>query len=593
MPIHNADVAEVFGEVADLLEIQGGNPFRVRAYRNAARSVGEYAQNVRTMVAEGADLKAIPTIGDDLALKIREIVSTGSCALLASLRTQVPSAVTALLHVPGLGPKRVRRLYEQLHVQSLEELERAAAEGRIHTLPGFGALTEAHILASIQTHFDKSRRFLFAQARQRAEPLLAWLAASPGVARVEAAGSLRRLRDTVGDIDILATARDPAAVTRRFVGYEDVTEVLAQGPTRASVVLRGGLQIDLRVVEPESFGAALTYFTGSKAHNVALRRLAQERGLKINEYGVFRANTRIAGETEASVYASVGLRWIAPELREDRGELEAARGDGLPELITRDDLRGDLHAHTTASDGHASLRDMALAARERGLSYLAVTDHSKRLAMAHGLDAARLAAQIDEIDQLNAQLTGFTLLKGIEVDILEDGRLDLPDAMLARLDLVVGAIHSHFNLPRERQTERILRAMDHPCFTLLAHPSGRLIGSREPYEFDMLRVMRKAKARGCFLELDAQPERLDLIDTACRMAKDHGVLVSIDSDAHSVAELDNLRYGVNQARRGWLEKADVLNTRSLAKLRPLLARTMGVERGHTAQDPKPLARQES
>lgn len=574
MPIHNADIAEVFGEIADLLEIQGGNPFRVRAYRNAARSVGEYAQNVRTMVAQGADLKAIPAIGDDLALRIEEIVGTGTCAMLVKLRAEVPSAVTALLRIPGLGPKRVRKLYEQLHVQSLEALARAAAEGRIQQLPGFGKLTEAQILAHIRTRLDKARRFPFAQASQRAEPLLAWLAASPHVERVEAAGSLRRLRDTVGDIDILATARDPAAVTGRFVGYEDVSEVLAQGPTRASVVLRGGLQVDLRVVEPGSFGAALVYFTGSKAHNVALRRLGQAHGLKINEYGVFRAETRIAGETEESVYAAVGLRWVPPELREDAGEIDAARDGALPALIARDDLRGDLHAHTVASDGHASLHEMALAARERGLSYLAITDHSKRLAMAHGLGAARLAAQIDEIDGLNAQLAGITLLKSIEVDILEDGSLDLPDSILSRLDLVVGAIHSHFDLPRERQTERILRAMDHPCFTLLAHPSGRLIDSREPCDIDMLRVMRKAKARGCFLELNAQPERLDLTETACRMAKDHGVLVSIDSDAHSVAELDNLRFGVNQARRGWLEKADVLNTRSLTKLRALIARTM-------------------
>ena len=574
MPIHNADIAEVFSEIADLLEIQGGNPFRVRAYRNAARSVGECAQNVRTMVAQGADLKAIPAIGDDLALKIAEIVSTGTCTLLAKLRNEVPSAVTALLRIPGLGPRRVRMLYDQLHVQSLEELERAAVEGRIRQLAGFGKMTEAHILANIKTRLDKSRRFPFAQASQRAEPLLAWLAASPEVARVEAAGSLRRLRDTVGDIDILATARNPAAVTRRFVDYEDVIDVLAQGPTRASVVLRGGLQVDLRVVAPESFGAALVYFTGSKAHNVALRRLAQAHGLKINEYGVFREDVRIAGESEESVYASVGLGWIPPELREDRGEFEAARDAGLPGLVARDDLRGDLHAHTVASDGHASVHEMALAARERGLSYLAITDHSKRLAMTHGLGAQRLAAQIDEIDGLNRQLTGITLLKGIEVDILEDGNLDLPDSILARLDLVVGAIHSRFDLPRERQTERILRAMDHPCFTLLAHPTGRLIDSREPYDIDVLRIVRKAQERGCFLEHNAQPERLDLTDTACRMAKDHGVLVSIDSDAHSVAGLDDLRYGVNQARRGWLEKADVLNTRSLAKLRPLLERTM-------------------
>ncbi|MEM5365187.1 DNA polymerase/3'-5' exonuclease PolX [Paraburkholderia azotifigens] len=574
MPIHNADIADVFNEIADLLEIQGGNPFRVRAYRRAARSIGEYPKNVRAMIAEGADLKSIPAIGDDLALKVREIVATGSCALLASLRAQLPSAVVALLRVPGLGPKRVRQLYEQLHVQSLEQLEQAAAEGRIHELHGFGPLTEAHILANLQGRLDKSRRFQFAQASQRAEPLLVWLAALPDVERVEAAGSLRRLRDTVGDIDILATAREPAEVTQRFVAYDDVSAVLAHGPTRASIVLRGGLQVDLRVVQPACFGAALTYFTGSKAHNVALRRLGQDRGLKVNEYGVFRGDVRIAGETEESVYESLGPPWIPPELREDSGEIEAARGVALPALVTRSDLRGDLHTHSLASDGHASLRAMALAARERGLSYLAVTDHSKRLAIAHGLDARRLAAQIDEIDQLNAQLAGVTLLKGIEVDILEDGRLDLPDAVLARLDLVVGAIHSHFDLPRERQTDRILRALDHPSMTILAHPFGRLIDSRNPSDIDMLRVIRKASKRGCFLELNAQPERLDLIDTACRMAKDHGVLVSINSDAHSVAQLDNLRYGVNQARRGWLEKADVLNARPLAQLRPLLARTM-------------------
>ena len=578
MPIQNADITAIFGEIADLLEIQGANPFRVRAYRNAARSVGEHAQNVHTMVAEGANLKAIPGIGDDLALKIHEIVASGTCKLLAELRGSMPSAITALLRVPGLGPKRVRRLYEQLHVQTLEELQRAAAEGRVRQLPGFGELTEAHILANLESRLDKSRRFLVSEAHQRAEPLLAWLAATPDALRVEPAGSLRRRRDTVGDIDILVIARHPAVVTRRFVTYEDVIEVLAQGPTRASVVLRGGLQVDLRVVEPASLGAALVYFTGSKAHNVALRRLGQERGLKINEYGVFRAEERIAGDTEESVYAAVGLPWIAPELREDTGEIEAAREGKLPDLIAPDDLRGDLHAHTLATDGHASLREMALGARERGLSYLAITDHSKRLAMAHGLDAARLAAQIDEIDALNRQLTGITLLKSIEVDILEDGGLDLPDSVLARLDLVVGAIHSRLDLPRERQTERILRAMDHPCFTLLAHPTGRLIGSREPSDIDMLRVIRKAKERGLFLELNAQPERLDLTDLACRMAKDHGVLVSIDSDAHSVAELDNLRFGIDQARRGWLGRADVLNTRSLARLRPLLARTMRTTR---------------
>jgi len=394
------------------------------------------------------------------------------------------------------------------------------------------------------------------------------------VEAVFAAGSFRRMRDTVGDLDVLVAARDSTEATRRFTHYEEVKAVLASGVTRSSVVLRCGMQVDLRVVAPESIGAALVYFTGSKAHNIALRRIAQARGLKINEYGVYRGAQRIAGETEESVYQSVGLVWVPPELREDRGEVEAAHTGHLPTLIERGDLRGDLHAHTKATDGHDSLRDMALAARQCGLSYLAITEHSQRLAMAHGFDAVRLAKQIDEIDRLNGVLEGITLLKGIEVDILEDGSLDLPDSILARLDIVVGAIHSRFDLSRARQTERVLRAMDHPYFSILAHPTGRLIGEREPYDIDLQRVIRKARARGCHLELNAHPERLDLLDTHCQMAKAEGVLVSINSDAHSRLEFGNLRYGIGQARRGWLEKADVLNTRSLVELRPLLARTL-------------------
>jgi DNA polymerase (family 10) len=368
-------------------------------------------------------------------------------------------------------------------------------------------------------------------------------------------------------------APDPAAVSERFARYDEVKDVMASGKTRSSVRLRSGIQVDLRVVEPQSLGAALVYFTGSKAHGIALRRLAQEQGLKINEYGVFRGAERIAGDTEESVYAAIGLDWVAPELREDRGEVEAARRHRLPRLVQLADLRGDLHSHTKASDGHNSLRDMALAALDSGLTYLAITDHSRRLAVAHGLDAVRLAKQIDEIDRLNAELRGITLLKGIEVDILEDGSLDLPDSVLARLDIVVGAVHSNFALSRVKQTERLLRAMDHPHFSILAHPGGRLLGEREGYEADWPRVMRKAKARGCFLELNSHPARLDMLDTQCQMAKDEGVLVSINSDAHSRLEFANLRHGVGQARRGWLEKMDVLNTRTLAELRPLLART--------------------
>jgi DNA polymerase (family 10) len=360
-----------------------------------------------------------------------------------------------------------------------------------------------------------------------------------------------------------------------FCGYVEVAEVRARGDTRSTVVLKSGLQVDLRVVAPECYGAALHYFTGSKAHNIAVRRLGQERGLKINEYGVFRGERRIAGETEASVYRTVGLPYIPPELREDRGEIDAARARRLPRLVERADLKGDLHTHSTATDGRNSIREMAEAAREAGLSYMAITDHSRHLTVARGLDAHRLSRQIDEIDRLNDSLEDMTLLKGIEVDILEDGGLDLPDSVLSRLDLVVGAIHTAFDLPREKQTRRILKAMNGRYFSILAHPSGRLIGRREPCDIDMSAIVREAKKRGCFIELNAQPERLDLDDACCRMARDEGVLVAVDSDGHSRYDFGHLDFGLGQARRGWLEAADVLNTRTLSALRRLLRTTMG------------------
>jgi DNA polymerase (family 10) len=388
------------------------------------------------------------------------------------------------------------------------------------------------------------------------------------------AGSFRRMRETVGDLDVLATAQPSAMVMERFVHYEEIGRVLSHGDTRGSVVLKCGLQVDLRVVAPESYGAALHYFTGSKSHNIAIRRLAQARGLKVNEYGVFRGARRIAGDTELSVYACVDLPYIEPELREDGGEIEAARTGRLPKLLELADLKGDLHAHSRASDGHDSIREMALAAQAHGLSYLAITEHSRRLTVAHGLDPVRLARQIDEIDLLNRELSGITVLKGTEVDILEDGSLDLPDSILSRLDVVIAAVHSKFNLSRARQTDRILRAMENPHVSMLAHPTGRLIEQRDPYDVDMPRIIRKARASGCHLELNAHPERLDLLDTHCRVAKEEGVLVSVNSDAHSVHEFDNLRYGVGQARRGWLEKEDVLNTRTLAQVRKLLKRTV-------------------
>lgn len=574
MPVHNADIAAIFGEIADLLEIDGANPFRVRAYRNAARTLGELGRDVRGMLEQGADLTELPGIGDDLAGKIREIVDTGRCATLDKLHRRIPHDVAELLKLPGLGPKRVKALFQDLDISTVAQLQRAARDGRLRALPGFGPKTEQRLVEALAAHAAAPRRYKLAMAAQYAEALADYLRRIPGVGEVVVAGSFRRMRETVGDLDVVVTTKDPETVTRRFVAYDEVQKVLATGPTRSSVTLQSGIQVDLRVVEPQALGAALHYFTGSRAHTVAVRRLGQQRGLKINEYGVYRGKARVAGDTEASVFAAVGLPWVPPELREDRGEIEAARNGELPVLIELGDLRGDLHAHTRATDGHNTLREMAEAARSRGLEYLAITEHSRRLTMAHGLDPARLAKQIDAIDELNDGLKGITLLKGIEVDILENGELDLPDKALARLDLVIGAVHSKFNLSRSRQTARILKAMDHPHFSLLAHPTGRLIDSRDPYDVDMLRIIRQARQRGCFLELNAHPDRLDLLDIHCQMARDEGVLVAINSDAHSVHEFDNLGYGVGQARRGWLSKKDVLNTRPLRALRTLLRKTM-------------------
>jgi DNA polymerase (family 10) len=567
--VHNADIARAFDEIADLLELEGANPFRIRAYRNAARVVGELQLDLAARLAEGGELPKLAGIGADLAAKIGEICSTGTCDALEELRKHFPPGITELLRLPGLGPKRAALLHEKLRVDSLEDLKRAAGSGKLREIPGFGEKTEQKLLEAVEARLSKARRFKLAVAAQYAEPLAKYLGAT-------VAGSYRRMKETVGDLDFLVASKKPAEAIERFVTYAEVRDILARGTTKASVVLASGIQADLRVVEPDCFGAALHYFTGSKAHNIAVRRMGMALGLKVNEYGVFRGTKRIAGKTEESVYAAVGLPYIEPELREMQGELQAAREGTLPHLVTLGDLKGDLHAHTSATDGRATLREMALAAKALGLDYLAITDHSKRLAMAHGLDAARLARQGREIDALNSSLEGIVLLRGIEVDILEDGTLDLPDAALAKLDLVVGAVHGMFDLPRDRQTQRILAAMEHPQLAILAHPTGRLIDEREPYEVDMAAIMRKARERGICLELNAHPDRLDLNDAHCRMARDMGVMVSINTDAHAVDGLADLRYGVGQARRGWLGKEQVLNTRPLAAVKRLIGKRKAV-----------------
>lgn len=567
----NGRIAELFEEIADLLELEDANPFRIRAYRNAARSIRGAQLTLAKQVAAGLPLPRLIGVGQDLAEKIRSISLTGSCPLLELLRGEVPAGQTELLQLPFIGPKRVQLLHQALGVDSPADLQEALRGGRLTHLRGFGPRVCEQLAKALKARTGAERRYLQADVQAQAIPLLGFIQRLPGVEAVQIAGSLRRRRDTVGDLDIVVCVGDDAeAIMRALLAYPQIGEVMASGATRSSLRLSSGLQVDVRMVGRESFGAALQYLTGSKAHSIALRRRAQARGLKLNEYGVFRGTKRLAGDTEQSVYQALGLAWITPELRENSGEIAAAEQGRLPVLIEAADLRGDLHCHTNASDGSNSLRDMALAAQSLGWEYLAITDHSQHLRIARGLDAGRLARQIDEIDRLNDELDSLTLLKGCEVDILSDGQLDLPPGILARLDIVIGAVHSHFRLSAAEQTRRLLRAMDSPHFTILAHPGGRLLLERDACALDMHAVLRHARQRGCFLELNAQPQRLDLDEYQCRLAKEEGVLLSIASDAHRVADFALLDYGIGQARRGWLERADVLNTRSLAELRRLL-----------------------
>ena len=568
----NQAIAAAFEQIADLLSVQDANPFRIRAYRNAARIIGGLQTDLAALVAAGKPLPKLPGIGADLAAKIREIASTGHSGLLEQLRLEVPPSVADLLHVPGIGPKKARALFEELHVQNLPQLLRAAKDNRIQGLVGFGPRSQQHLIEVIETRLSKAKRYKLGEATAIAEALVDYLRATPKAHEVFVAGSLRRARDTVGDIDLLVVADDGRAVCDHFVRYPGVSERISVGEKRASIVLQSGMQVDVRVIDKSSAGAALLYFTGSKAHNIALRNIALAQRCKLNEYGLFRGRQRIAGATEQSVYEALGLPWIAPELRENRGEIQAARDGRLPALVRLSDLAGDLHVHSDWSDGVATIRDMAAAAAQRGLRYVAICDHSRRLTVAHGLDAKRLAQQRAELARIErAREVPITILSGVEVDILADGSLDLPADVLAPLDIVVAAVHSNFALPRARQTERILRALDLPV-DMLAHPLGRLIDEREPYDVDMAAVIRKCAARQVALELNAHPERLDLLDTWCRVARDAGVPVAINSDSHSPADFDNLRFGIGQARRGWLSKDDVLNTKSLSQLRAWLNR---------------------
>jgi DNA polymerase (family 10) len=571
MPVQNAEIAEMFDQTAELLEIKGDNPFRSRAYRNAARVIERLPKSVTSLLKAGEDLSELPGIGKDLAGKIAAIVSTRHFDVLDKLKRALPGDLGEIAALPGLGPKRVKLLYDKLGIRSLDDLRRAIGSGRLRKLRGFGAKSEEKLAVALAKP-QAAKRFKLSEAEAEAEALLNHLRTAARDGQVVVAGSYRRRRDTVGDLDVLMIAKDGSAAGDRLASYENVASVRAHGPTRTTVMLRSGLQVDLRVVPKASYGAALMYFTGSKAHNIALRGLANDRGWKLNEYGLFAGTRRLAGASEQDVYCKLGLPMIPPEMREDRGEIALAQTGRLPRLVTVADIRGDLHVHSNWSDGTATIEEMAAAAKARGYAYMAITDHSRHVTIAHGLDAAKLSRQIDAIDRLNDKLAGFTILKGAEVDILADGSLDLPDKVLSRLDLVVAAVHYKFDLSRKAQTGRIIRAMDNRHVSIIAHPTGRLLGEREAYDVDMEAVIAGARTRGCHLELNADPDRLDLNDIQVHAAKSAKVRLAISTDAHSTSGFANMCFGVDQARRGWLEAGDVINTLPLAQLKKVLKR---------------------
>jgi len=569
--MQNPDIARIFDEVADLLEIQDANPFRVRAYRNAARTIRDLPEPLEDAVRAGArDLTELPGIGEDLAEKIETIVATGELPLRQQLAAKLPAGLLDLLRIPGLGPKRVKLLHKKLKVKSTADLAAALDKGKVQKLKGFGPKMEEKMRAGLGRAERVERRLSLHDAEAHARAIVDYLRAGGGIHEIEVAGSYRRRKETVGDLDILVTCKASAPVTARFAAYPDVAEVLSHGETRATVRLRGGLQMDLRAVEPAAYGAALLYFTGSKAHNVELRTIAQAKQLKLNEYGLYRGTRRVAGKTEEQVYGKLGLDWIPPELREARGEIDRARTHRLPHLVTQEEIRGDLQMHTDASDGKATLGEMVEAARTIGYGYIAITDHSKRVSMS-GLDAKQVRAQWKAIDKLNGTLTGFRVLKSVELDILENGRLDLPDGVLAEADYVVATIHYGLNQSERQLTDRLLGAIQHPWVDAIGHPTGRIVNRREPYPLDFEAVAKAAADTGCLLELNGS-ERMDLPDTLAAAAKALGVRFVLSTDSHDPNQLSYMRYAVALARRAGLEAADVANTRALADLLRLLKR---------------------
>ncbi|MGW8264859.1 MAG: helix-hairpin-helix domain-containing protein [Longimicrobiales bacterium] len=585
--MENLEVAQVLEEVADLLEIQGSNPFRVRAYRNAVRTIRGLTRSMEAMISEGEDLTELPGIGKEMANHVRELVEWGELELLKEMSREIPRSLTDLIRLDGVGPKKAKKLWESLGVTSVDELEAVIPTGRVEGLEGFGKRSVEKIARSIDDFRKHQGRFLLSDADILVAPLIRHLQETSGVERVEVAGSYRRRKETVGDIDLLVLCQDNEdEVMARFTEYTGVVRVEAAGETRGRILLRSGLPVDIRILPRESYGAALHYFSGSKEHNVAIRSLGVKKGLRINEYGVFRipdpepgeekgagsdtgnaegpgpgpmSGERVGGKAEEEVFRAVGLPWITPLLRENRGEIDAAREGRLPALVSVEDIRGDLQMHSTWSDGENSIREMAEACRARGYEYLSLTDHSQAVTVARGLKPDRVRSQWAEIDAVRQELVGIRLFRSLEVDILKDGALDMPDEILEGLDLVLISVHSFMNMGKTEMTDRVIRGLQHPEVDILAHPTGRILNRREPFPLDMEAVLQAAAELDVAVELNAHPERLDLHDGHVRRAKELGVKVAINTDAHSIRDLELIRYGVDQAKRGWLEKADVLN----------------------------------
>ena len=561
----NKELADLFERMADILEFKGENPFKISAYRKASRIIGDLTHDIED-IAESGKLKDVPGIGEGMAQKIIEYLKTGKVSKFEEIRKEVSDELIAIMDIPGMGPKTLAMLHKEKGISNLSQMEKAVEDGSLLGLPGIGEKKVENIKRGIELLKQSKGRMNLGIAFPVAKQIVETLREKTGSRKIEWAGSLRRMRENIGDIDILATGPNPEKIIHTFTHLPEVKEILASGETKASVIVGGGIQIDLRVVEEDSYGAALQYFTGSKGHNIHLRGIAKARGIKINEYGVFKGEKKIGGKEEKDVYRALGMDWIEPELREDRGEIEASQNGRLPKLIEQSEIKGDLHVHSKWSDGSSTIEEIARAAQKRGYQYVAICDHSKSLKIAHGLDESRLMKQIEEIDRINEKMKGFQILKGTEVDILADGKLDLSEKVLEKLDLVVAAVHSGFKQDKERMTKRIIRAIESPLVHVLAHPSGRLLGARDPYEVEIEEVMEAAKQHNKALEINAYFERLDLDDIHCRKAKEMGIKVVIGTDTHHLDQMWMMSLGVAVARRGWLETKDVLNTLSLKEL---------------------------